>query len=103
MVKYINFGMNKWTKGPVNSAENKVPSRTPSIAEKFVRIKDKITAVKTKKLSKNVFTKLNDLLTIGWNTLRKYSPGTIHTEATTDKEILIESKTVPVTIRTQDM
>lgn len=85
----------------MHKAANKVPSLTPSIALNSVKNKDKITADVTKKISKNVFTKLKLFLTIGWKTLIKYSPGTIATLAVTDKETAKAKSPVPNTTKNQ--
>ena len=97
----FNLGIKICTIGPVVKAANNVPSRTPSISVKPVKNKEMMTAELTKKISKKVFTKLKDFLTRGWNSLIKYSPGTIHTLAITDIDTARASSTVPNTTKTQ--
>ena len=80
------------------SETDKINSEIDSFA---VKNKDKITADVTKKISKNVFTKLKLFLTIGWKTLIKYSPGTIATLAVTDKETAKAKSAVPNTTKNQ--
>ena len=95
------LGIKKCTIGPVVKAANKVPSRTPSISVKPVKNKDMMTAELTKKISKKLFTKLKDFLTIGWNNLINYSPGIIHTLAIKDIAIPRAIRTVPKTTKAQ--